>query len=361
MKAHEHFRIIRIIAGKDIIDAIRNRLILTILASVAFLMLSSQAIGLIAGLNEEPVVYVFDEGRSSVLKTAVRSREMRLDEVRTIEDLKSSVGSSPDIALGIVFPITFDAEVESGRPINVDVYVSNRIGEEEALFTAEEIRKDLSALTDADLNLQISSERAYPLENSSDYPMMLGFGLVMGVMAIGLILTPYLIIDEKSTHTLDAMLISPARHVHLVTGKFITGMIYALTASLLVLLISSSWIANWGIMAAAVFLGAAFASILGLLAGVFFDQASSVNMLGGLSIAVLMLPMYFWHRISTSLSATTANIISWLPSIRMYRLVRQALTYSPDNQAVIWNIVILTAACLLCFGLLLLKLRSIDQ
>ncbi|MCP4296638.1 MAG: hypothetical protein GY786_13620 [Proteobacteria bacterium] len=49
--------------------------------------------------------------------------------------------------------------------------------------------------------------------------MMIAFGMVLGVMTVGLILTPYLIVDEKESHTLEALLISPARTSHVLIGK----------------------------------------------------------------------------------------------------------------------------------------------
>ena len=361
MKWKDHLRIIRVIALKDIVDALRNKLILTILASVAFMMISSQALSYITGLKEEPFVYVADQGRSLILRKAVRSREMALVPVDSREEMLSRVGDSPSLSIGLLLPPDFDTLAGGDGPVELAMFASNRDTEANISESITQFETDFAALTNVSVTGRLQPERAYPLENSSDYPMMLSIGLVMGVMTIGMVLTPFLMIDEKESHTLDAMLISPARHIHLVTGKMLTGLLYSVSGSLLIIVFSRQWITHWGILLGAVVLGALVASALGLLTGIIFTHTASTSMMGGLLMAVLMLPMFFWQRLSTLLSSGWVAFISWMPSIRMYRLVRQAFVYAPLPESVWLNLLGLTAFGIFIVVLLVWRIRLLDR
>ena len=360
MKAREHLRIIGVIAGKDLIDAVRNRVLLTVLMSVAFMMLSSQVIGWIGGMKNETVIYAFDRGSSKIFRDARHSRDMLLVETRSFEDLLAKVGAAPGPALGVVFPAGFDKAAAAGIP-KIALYISNRetAASADALIAAFEQRFTRSTGLEVEGSLQ--EKRAFPTEDASDYPMMMGIGLVMGVMTIGLILTPYLVIDEKITHTLDALLVSPATNIHLAAGKLITGLSYCLAGSLLVIAFNWRWVVHWELMLPAVFLGALLASSVGLLIGVTVKHPTTVNMVAGLVIALLMLPLMFWPNLASMQAELWGRFASWLPSICMYRLARQSFTEAPEAASVLLNVGALATACLVVTGCLAARLRQIGN
>lgn len=361
MKAREHIRIIRLIAGKDVVDALRDRVILTILAGVAFMMLSSQVIGWISSLRQETVYYVFDKGKSTILKNVIRSGELGLVETRSRDELSVRIGGAPGPAIGVIIPEDFDAAAGSGAAVKLPVFVSNRATDRQAEVLATQFESDFNAAGSLQVQAVLSGVRIFPEESSSDYPMMLGFGLVMGVMTIGLILTPYLIIEEKTIHTLDVLLVSPASYTHLVAGKLITGMVYSLSGSILVVGFSWRWVAHWEVILPAIFLGSICASAIGLLIGIWFDQPTSVNMAGSLFVAAIIVPLVFWPRLDGVLSTGLQTLVRWLPSIRMYLVVRQSFAGSPAAGEVLANIAALATASLLILLLLVFRINRMGR
>lgn len=360
MNAKNHLRIIWTIANKDIQDAVKNKVIVAILVSVLFLMLSSQAIGFIAKISEEPVAYLYDPGNSRFLKDLAPGSELLLVKTASVEDMRGRVGASPDPALGIVLPSDLDQRIAAGETVTLDSYASHRLNAEDITGLLVHFETGLRE-TGAALKLNADPSPAYPPAESSNYPMMIGFGLVIGVMAIGMILTPFLLLDEKSSHTLDALMVSPAGYTHLMAGKLITGIVYSLTGSLIVLIISRDWIVHWEVLSLAILAGATCAAVLGLLLGTIFTHSTGLNMVGGILIATIMLPMYFWPRLSTRLTPVVSNLVSAIPSIPMYRLVRLSMIEFPDTTAVLGQLSVLALFCLLALLLLGLRVRQLSN
>jgi ABC-type Na+ efflux pump permease subunit len=322
MRIKNRLRIIFAIARKDLVDAIRNKLLLSIMLSVAFLMLSSQAISWISRVDRRPTVYLYDLGSSSILKAWSRSDTIRLVQLESVESLKQVVGDSPKASIGLVLPENLDSlAVGEGRVI-LEGYYPAAQDLEAVQSTGGQVQAELGQLLNPGVELEISGSPVFPAVNSFGYPMMIGFGLVMGVMSIGLILTPYLIIDEKTTRTMESLLWSPAKPADLIAGKLVTGMIYSLTASGFILAFSHTWFQNWWLVGLAVFLGALAANLLGLLTGILVNSPNNVNMMAGLILGVTILPMYFWPRLSTELSAAVLRVANLVPSISVYKLVR---------------------------------------
>jgi len=191
--------------------------------------------------------------------------------------------------------------------------------------------------------------------------MMIAFGVVLGVMTIGLLLTPYLIVDEKESHTLDALLISPASTTHLLIGKSLVGLFYSLTASLMIFALSWRWIVHWDVMILAIILGGLCSVSIGLLMGALFETPTTVNMFSGLLIAVFLMPMYLWTSLAPKLSPFLQLLFEALPSIAMYKIVRQSFTEIPGLNVIWINVAILLAWMLAMLGLVAWRIRRLDR
>ena len=190
---------------------------------------------------------------------------------------------------------------------------------------------------------------------------MIAFGLVIGVMTVGLILTPYLIVDEKEAHTLDALLISPARTTHLLIGKSLVGLFYSLIASSLVLLLSWRWVMHWEIVLLAIVLGGLSAVSVGLLVGLLVDNPTNVNMFVSVLLAVFLLPMYLWTSLAPKLSPFLQLIWELFPSIAMYKLVRLSFTATADMRLFWMNTAILLAWTVGILALVAWRIRRLDR
>jgi len=361
MKFKENLRIIWAITAKDITDAIKNKIVQGVFIGVAFLMFSSQALSLLMGFKDEPTAHFWDQGKSVVVKDIVRSRKLNFHPRDDVIDLKDAVSQSAEPVVGIVIPVDFDERVSVGSSIQAKAYQAHWTKPDAVAEIVGYFEENLSLKTGIAIQINVEDHKIYPPAEGLGYPMMIAFGMVIGVMTVGLILTPYLIVDEKESHTLEALLISPARTMHLLIGKSVVGQSYSLIASSLIFILSWRWIVHWDIIFLAIILGGLSAVSVGLLIGVLVDTPTNVNMFVGLLLAVFLMPMYLWTSLAPKLSPFVQSAISALPSIAMYKLVRQSFTESPTLSMLWVNIVILLTWTLLISGLVAWRVRRLDR
>jgi ABC-type Na+ efflux pump permease subunit len=144
---------------------------------------------------------------------------------------------------------------------------------------------------------------------------------VTTVMVVGLSVVPSLIVEEKRTHTLDVLLVSPARYGEILLAKAITGIFYGLCTALVVYSLSAKWFVSLWLLALALFLGIAFAVAVGLLIGLLTDSAGSANLWVGLLLMLLLVPALLGGLISASASASIRAIIHWIPTAAFNQLI----------------------------------------
>jgi len=361
MKYKENLRIIWAITAKDITDAIKNKIVQGVLIGVAFMMLSSQALPLLIGLKDESTAFFWDQGKSVSIKEIVRSRELDFHPRDSLSDLYFAVSQSAEPVLGILIPSDFDEKVEAGKKIQLQANYAYWVQPETVGDLQSYFDEQLSVRTGVPIEINTVGDLLYPPAEGLGYPMMIAFGVVLGVMTVGLLLTPYLIVDEKEAYTLEALLISPARTIHLLIGKSLVGLFYSLTASLLIFVFSWRWVVHWDLMMIAVLLGGLSAVSIGLLIGIFFDSPTNVNMVVALLLAGLLMPMYLWTSLASKLSPFLQSIMAALPSLAMYKLVRLSFAEVTGENAVLINIAILLSWILVMLGLVGWRIRRLDR
>jgi ABC-type polysaccharide/polyol phosphate export permease len=361
MNIKDHMRIFWAISSKDIIDAIKNKIVQGVLIGVGFLMLSSQALSLLVGLKEEPTAYYWDQAKSTVFKEIARGRELAIFPRDDLLELTAAVSQSAEPVLGIVIPPDLDDQLESGETLLLQAYYASWVPTTKISEQVLYFEENLGIQTGEQISIYTEGNGLYPPSDGSGYPMMIAFGMVLGVMTIGLILTPYLIVDEKENQTLDALRISPAGTLHILIGKSVVGLFYSLIASSLIFILSWRWVAHWEIILLAVVFGGLAAVSIGLFVGTLIDNPTNVNMGVGLLLAVLLLPMYFWTGLVQKLSPFFQTIFEIIPTIAMYRIVRQSFTEIASIELVWGNLLILVAWILVGLGLLAWRIRNMDR
>jgi ABC-2 type transport system permease protein len=361
MKINENFRIIWAIASKDIIDAIKNKIVQGVLIGVAFLMLSSQALPILIGLKNQSSAYFWDQGKSNAIQDIVRNRELNLHSRDSRSDLYSSVSQSPEPVLGIVIPSNFDEQVQSREKIKLQAVYANWVDQVDQAELKTYFDEQLSLKIGLPIEVNSDGDLAYPPVDGLGYPMMIAFGVVLGVMTVGLLLTPYLIVDEKETHTIDTLLISPARTFQILIGKSLVGLFYSLTASLVIFVFSWRWITHWDIMIMAIVFGGLCAVSFGLLIGAIIESPANVNIVVALILAVFLMPMYFWTSLASKLSPVLNSLMLTLPTIAMYRLVRISFTEAFNGSQIWINGAILISWIIVMLTLVGWRIRLLDR
>jgi len=331
---NHHLRITLSIAAKDIRDAIRNKLIVGILIGVAFVMLSSQALPLLLKAKAQPQAFFLDPGRTALLKELSRDPSLRLTPVDSLAELQKAVGSASVPVLGLAFPDDLETRLATHAPLEIQAYRIYWASGDDLARLVTFFEEVLSRHTDRVVRLQLIPEPVYPPTEGLGFTSMIATGFILGVMSLGLILAPLLLAEEMENHTLDAILISPASSTHLLAGKALAGLFYALVASVVMFAFSWRWIAHWEIALPAVILGATSSIAVGLLIGALSNQPSSVNMWSGLAITLFLLPVFLWTSIAPKLSPGIRLALQAIPSIALSNLLHLSFSQQPSYQEV---------------------------
>jgi len=153
---------------------------------------------------------------------------------------------------------------------------------------------------------------------------MLAAVLTLVLVTIGGFLVPYLIFEEKQTHTIDALLVSPASAADITVAKALAGIVYCLAAMAVVVAFNYSSVVGWGVVTLAVLAGASFAVGIGLLMGTLFETAQQVGAWMIVPVVALMAPIML--AMLGNLPPILDSLLPWLPTMALGNLFLLSLS-----------------------------------
>jgi ABC-2 type transport system permease protein len=357
----DNLRIIGTIAGKDIIDAVKNKTTISIIFGVLMLMISSQALPLLLRLQSSHRAVFYDLGESTILNDIEKSRDFSLRQVDSLEALKTAIREDSGGLLGFVSPQDFDQQTRKEGIINLAVYIAHWVSDADEESSISFFEDQLSKVSESEIHISIDMNRLYPTPTSDGYPFMVSLSAVLAVLSIGTLLTPHLITEEKEKHTMDLLRVSPASHTQVVLGKAIAGAFYVLTAGVVVFIINRSLIFNWGIAFSILIVGALFTVSLGMLMGTIFENPTNLNMWLALIVIALMVPVFLSQTIPASFPIALKTIMQNMPSVAMTRLVRFSFSSTPLTSSTWTDLGLLVGPTILLLVLVIWQVRRMDR
>ncbi len=360
----DDLRIIWAIAAKDIADAVKNKTFLSIIIGMAMLMLSTQAFPFLVRLSAKPSLIVYDAGASSGgdSELLIKLREdgkYRLIEVDSAEDLEGALISADAEVLGLIVPAGVDPALAAGSELELDGYVawSRR-------SAADELRSDLEAnlreLLGQPVKVDVAGHIVYPPPEGGASTGTIAIVLVLILTITGGFLVPYLMLEEKQTHTLDALLVSPASIRHIVAGKALAGLAYCLVAAAVTLAFHWSTVVRWEVAIVATLCGAVLTVGLGLLLGSLFESAQQMGLLVGVPALVLMLPVVL-AAVGASLPDPLAELLSWTPTVALGKAYLVSFSNATTLAGALGDLAIVVAWAVPIYGMVVWLVRRSDR
>jgi ABC-2 type transport system permease protein len=359
MKFSDRLRIIGTIALKDILDAIRNRTTLSIILGVALIALTAQALPLLLKLSDTQRLAIYDEGDSEVVERLRRHEAIRSYSLPSPAEVQKTIGESSDDMVGIILPADFDERLESGAAVELEGYVPHWLGAADAYAAETAVTDLLTELTGQPIRL--STRDVYPAPDADGRPFMMAMSLVTVAVVVCAILVPLLLIEEKETHTLDALLVSPASAGQVVIGKALAGMVYGVLAAAAIYAFNLPIVVHWEWAVLAVVSGSLFAVGIGLLMGSIFDNQTNLNLWLGITIFALIIPVIFGTVLSAGLSEFWQGIMPWIPTVALADLFRVSFAGQvPLNQTLL-NLGIVFAMTAVLYMLVIWHVRQTNR
>lgn len=351
----EDWRIIRAIAGKDILDAIRNRATLSIILAVGVMMLSGLVLPLVLQSRAGPICIVYDPQKSALV------RQLGLQPVATVDEMKSTVATSLQPVLGLVIPPELGQAREAGEAVRLDGYVAHWASRSQVARLVSTFEAELEKASGQTVRIDVQGHRVYPSASPQGQPFLLAMNMTMQILIVGLSLVPLLLTEEKETRTFEALLVSPARLGQVVTGKALAGLFYCLCGVAVVFVFSARWVVHWDLALLAAFLGAVFAVGLGLLLGALFDSPTTLSLWMLVVVAVLLAPVLLAGVGRASVPAWVQAVAPWTPAAAITRLIGLSTAGTLPAVDVARNAAILAAESLLLYALVALRVRQADK
>jgi hypothetical protein len=360
-RSNRGLRIIWTIAAKDITGTLKNRLALSIILGTVFIVASGAVPRMLLMGQNNPAAIVHDPGHSTILRSLASSDEVQMGIADSLEEMKGIVSGSPDLLIGLSVPEDFDDQAGGSEAIVLEGYAVHWADSDQVDQRVAYFQEQLSQASGGDVRINLAEKRLYPSPVLEGQTIMFVLLVTIVVLTMGFALVPLLLVEEKMAHTLEILLVSPARIYQVAAGKALAGGFYCLLAVVVVLFLNRFLVVNWGVALLAVLLGGAFAVMVGLLVGVLSDNPTTVGMWGAILLLGLMGITMLGAFANINWPPVVKTLLDFLPTVAMAELLGFSLAAEFPVSQVWANSAALVIAALIAFGLLAWRLRLADR
>ncbi len=347
-----------VISTKDILDALKNKSSRANITIMVFIVVFFYWIGTLRPFDKDVSVVVYDEGDSSLALESVALGEGATYSFREASSLQEMEQKMANQNLGLVLPADFDQIRASGGTPTLSGYIfwvdRMKVANLEAKYS-----QAFTEILGQQVQVIIGQNIIIPQAGADGMQTTVAYQMIYIVFSTALLLIPHLMLEEKQTKTLDALLTSPASPGQVVLGKALAGFFYILVTGGLAIVLFSLYIAHWG-LALAAFLGFALFSIgLALAVGSFIKSIKQLGLWMAVLIILLVVPPLFY--MEPNLKAGIRMVMIWAPSSALASLFRFSCS-TGATPAQLWpNLAIAVVSIAAVFGLVIWKVRRSDR
>jgi ABC-2 type transport system permease protein len=344
------------IGSKDIVDALknkntRNNIIMLVIIVVFFYWASTPR-----PFDKRIDVVVYDEGNSSLTDLPIQLGEgysFKFYEASSPQEMERMMGFKQ---LGLVIPSDFDQTLEAGGEPELSGYIlwvhRTRVSELELKYTDK-----FTELLGQPVSVEIGENYIIPQPDVETATVQ--FTILFAVFWMAVTIVPHLMMEEKQTRTMDALLVSPASAGQVIMGKAMAGAFYVLLSGGLFFVLNWAYITNWGLALLAFLACALFSIAVALALGSFIRSQQQLVIWMLPVILVLIIPAFFSQE--PNLAPGLKVLFSWLPSTALVQVFQFAMSsYAPVDRLLL-NLAIILVSTALVFAVVVWKVRRADR
>lgn len=354
----DSLNIIWAITSKDIVDALKNRLIVSLIFMASLMLLLPKMLPYIFE-QPDPVLPIYDLGDSSLLAGLQDQPALTVLKVRSQEEFDLALCNALYPEIGLLIPVDFDQVVAVSGTIELQGFAcwSKRFQVPELL---PELEKQLTQTLGKPVTIRIAGNTVFPPAIAALFTRIASINLVVVILMVGIVIVPNLLFDEKQAKTMQALLVSPASISQVVMGKALAGLFYILVTGLIVFTISWADVTHWGAVVTFVIAGGIFSVAVGLALGSFYDKPQDIA--GWITVLlVILIGGLIVKMVNLELPAIAANILPWLPSVALSEVCRLAFIEDFSIVRLMANLGVVLTVALPLYGLVIWKVRRSDR
>lgn len=348
------------IARKDIADALKNKAtrtnILVMLGVVVFFSWFSN----VRPWDKRIDTVVYDEGNTSLVFDTPELADgysFEFYEASSMPEMERTMTyKGMGLAVGIVLPADFDQAIEAGDELSLDGYIlwvhRGKVAEWEVLYSEK-----FTELLGRPVRVEIGGNIVTPPPDAQSTST--NFTLLFAIFWMAFMVVPHLMLEEKRTKTLDALLVSPASAGQVVMGKALAGLFYVGLAGGLSFALNWAYVTDWG-LALLAFLGTIlFAIGSGLALGSFLQSPGQLSLWGWVINIFLLVPPLI--ALDPLLAEGLRAILSWLPTTALAKLFQFSFSAGVTPSQIWTNLAIALGWTGLVYALMVWKIRQRPQ
>jgi len=310
----DSLRVIGALASKDIVDALKNRTTLTIFFTIIFLVALYRFMPTLWTGDVLPRIVIYS-AEDTQLEAALDNRnDLDFRHFDSMEAMKAYIAGGDIPVLGLEIPAGFDKALESSSPIEVDGYLAHWISDDETAETRAFFEQRLAEIAGRPVTINLEGNTVYLRPDTFGQGFFAAMSMIVAVLMIGISLTTQLILEEKHTKTMDALLVSPATPTTVVVGKAMSGLFYCLVVGGIVLVIYANLVTHWWLAILVLVAGSLFAVSLGLLLGTKIELQSQIRLWTFILYQPLLLPIVLII-LADILPTPLLALFKWIPTV----------------------------------------------
>ena len=353
-------RIILAITYKDLLDAVKNRTILTLTFGILILMLSARALPLMLAARGITTLAIYDPGSTLDINKLTDQDDIQIIPIKSQAEMESLLVESQQLIIGLVIPPE-TAGNSGANEIVLEGSTAHWVSQakvRESLSLAESV---LGSVTGQKVVIQIKGNTIFPTVDTGMHLTMVTQTATVMLVLMGIMLIPYLFLEEKEQHTLDALMVSPAGYHEMVAGKALAGGLYCLITAVVVVMFIRSYLVHWGVVVLVVLLGSAFVIVMGLLIGILIRNQATLGLWIAITAVILTGPSALVSFSRGELPPVFTTIASWSPAVAINTLFKISMSGAIPVELVWQNIIILITATLMVYTLVIWRVRQMDR
>jgi ABC-type Na+ efflux pump permease subunit len=347
-----------VIGTKDILDALKNKSLRTNILIMVGMVIFFYWFGSVRPFDQDVSVVVFDKGNTNLTLSSFTLDDGAVYTFREVFSLEEMERKMAHQDLGVVLPADFDTIQETGDDLVLQGYTfwvnRAKVPELEAKYT-----RDFSEILGQPVQVMIGSNIVIPQADVGGMPATIAQQLVFYIFWVALALIPYLMLEEKQTRTMDALLTSPANSGQIVLGKALAGFFYILIVGGLAIALDWRYIVNWWLALAAILGYSLFAIGLGLFLGMMVKSAVQIRIWSLILILLLVLPPLFF--MEPMLKAGLRKVLVGFPTSALASLFRYGCSKGVTLSLFLPNLAIAVVSIVIVYVLVIWKVRLSDR
>ncbi|MBN1579530.1 MAG: ABC transporter permease [Anaerolineae bacterium] len=351
-------RIIWAIATKDIVEALKNKTILTNIILLPLLIVFYKWLPTLYHPSGTRIV-LYDPGPSRLAIELANSPAYRLYETHSQRDLAETLDAMPMPVLGLAIPAGFDRTLDAGQPPVLEGYVMNWVKDGKAEELKVLFERQFAEWTEQPIWIDLQDNTLIPFPDTMGPARNAAISIAVIIVLSGLMIVPLLMIEEKRAKTLDAMLISPANATQVVVGKAVVGLFYGLATAAAALLVNCTLVVHWGTAILTALIGLFLSVAIGLAMGTFFERKQQVSSWGMLIFSILLIPV-FLNAIEPILPKIVQILFGWMPAAALAATFRLSFSNGATPVQVAAKLAIPLVTALIALTVVAWQIRRSD-